>query len=382
MLLRDTQIIEVFHVEQRLLTLRFWMPLVPTPLSTLVSIPRFSPYNLDTSSTPFVWHPDPLALTHFVPIARSWTFQLVCALAYLHSEGVRVAHRDIKPSNVLVGRDGWVKLIDFGVSWVSPSRRKISRIWEEDVEKMYCQVGSGPYRAPELLFTPRSYDPFAIDLWALGCTLAELFTPLYLSATNSYDDEYDSDDSPSPSEDGENDEDGPEEPLPPQPFEFSTRIKRDAVLSDNWTWHRKPLFPSSAGDIPHTWAIFRSLGTPTPHNWPSFANLPLASTIEFRPCEGNSLRSLLPNLRDPPGPPLDIISRLLVYEPSRRLSARNALAHESFVRAEGVLIPEGWRGGPETQGVEGRGGMKLKTVLTLGGKTLVELMEESGLTPD
>uniref|UniRef100_A0A672UI29 non-specific serine/threonine protein kinase n=1 Tax=Strigops habroptila TaxID=2489341 RepID=A0A672UI29_STRHB len=40
--------------------------------------------------------------------------QLVSALYYLHSH--RILHRDMKPQNILLGKDGVVKLCDFG--WV------------------------------------------------------------------------------------------------------------------------------------------------------------------------------------------------------------------------------------------------------------------------
>lgn len=38
--------------------------------------------------------------------------QLISALFYLHSH--RIMHRDMKPQNILLGKDGVVKLCDFG----------------------------------------------------------------------------------------------------------------------------------------------------------------------------------------------------------------------------------------------------------------------------
>ena len=49
-----------------------------------------------------------------VNVVRGVAAQLISALFYLHSH--RILHRDMKPQNILIGKDGIVKLCDFG--WV------------------------------------------------------------------------------------------------------------------------------------------------------------------------------------------------------------------------------------------------------------------------
>lgn len=71
--------------------------------------------------------------------------------------------QDLKPNNLLVDKSGIVKLADFGLakSFGSPNR-------------IYThQVVTRWYRAPELLFGARKYG-VGVDLWAIGCILAEL----------------------------------------------------------------------------------------------------------------------------------------------------------------------------------------------------------------
>ncbi|WP_239405515.1 serine/threonine-protein kinase [Frankia sp. Cj3] len=83
---------------------------------------------------------------------------LVDALAAAHSAGV--LHRDIKPGNVLLGRDGHVRLTDFGIAATDG---------DSTLTGTGALVGSPAYIAPERVRgssgTPSS------DLWGLGATL-------------------------------------------------------------------------------------------------------------------------------------------------------------------------------------------------------------------
>lgn len=95
-------------------------------------------------------------------------YQVCRSLAYIHSLGI--CHRDIKPQNLLLNtRNHEVKLCDFGSA-------KILVKGEPNV----AYICSRYYRAPELVFEATEYTT-AIDVWSLGCVMAELLlgNPLF-----------------------------------------------------------------------------------------------------------------------------------------------------------------------------------------------------------
>ncbi|XP_042964002.1 shaggy-related protein kinase NtK-1-like isoform X1 [Carya illinoinensis] len=91
-----------------------------------------------------------------------YAYQICRALNYLHHV-VGVCHRDIKPQNLLVNpHNHQLKICDFGsAKMLVPGEPNISYI---------C---SRYYRAPELIFGATEYTT-AIDMWSVGCVLAEL----------------------------------------------------------------------------------------------------------------------------------------------------------------------------------------------------------------
>ncbi|NWU95038.1 STK36 kinase, partial [Upupa epops] len=97
--------------------------------------------------------------------------QLVSALYYLHSH--RILHRDMKPQNILLGKDGVVKLCDFG----------FARAMSIHTMVLTSIKGTPLYMSPELV-EERPYD-HTTDLWSVGCILYELFVgtpPFYTSS--------------------------------------------------------------------------------------------------------------------------------------------------------------------------------------------------------
>ncbi|KNC56357.1 CMGC/CDK protein kinase [Thecamonas trahens ATCC 50062] len=108
---------------------------------------------------------------------RGIVYALACALSTCHER--RIVHCDIKPANALAFASGGVKVSDFGLAKRIPiahgydvydrARQRLVSLW---------------YRAPELVLRFQHYTP-KIDVWALGCTMAQLIlgTPLFRAKT-------------------------------------------------------------------------------------------------------------------------------------------------------------------------------------------------------
>ena len=93
-----------------------------------------------------------------------YALQMCSALAYAHSKGV--VHRDIKPSNFLIGRDGRLKLSDFGLATIVAGRK---------ITAADRTVGTFYYMAPEQIRGKPPVSP-QTDLYGLGCVLFEMLT--------------------------------------------------------------------------------------------------------------------------------------------------------------------------------------------------------------
>jgi TolB-like protein len=98
----------------------------------------------------------PLSLEESVATA----VQIVRALAAAHARGI--IHRDVKPGNVMLGSDGTVRLLDFGLATVTDATLTGSGVTPGTVAYM------SPEQAQGDALDPRT------DLWSLGVLLYEM----------------------------------------------------------------------------------------------------------------------------------------------------------------------------------------------------------------
>ncbi|KAF5356781.1 hypothetical protein D9756_006418 [Leucocoprinus leucothites] len=97
------------------------------------------------------------------------------ALKALHSADV--LHRDLKPSNLLLNANCDLKICDFGLA---RSARPPPNLANDSNTFMTEYVATRWYRAPEVMLTFKEYTR-AIDMWSVGCVLAEMLSgkPLF-----------------------------------------------------------------------------------------------------------------------------------------------------------------------------------------------------------
>ncbi|CAD1473142.1 unnamed protein product, partial [Heterotrigona itama] len=96
-------------------------------------------------------------------VIRNIVYQVLQGLAFMHKHGF--FHRDMKPENLLCMGPELVKIADFGLAREIRSRPPYTDY---------------VYRAPEVLLHSTTYNS-PIDIWAVGCIMAELYTfrPLF-----------------------------------------------------------------------------------------------------------------------------------------------------------------------------------------------------------
>ncbi|KAI5121191.1 hypothetical protein M0805_005992 [Coniferiporia weirii] len=202
------------------------------------------------------------------PVLKSLIYQLLNGVLYLHS--CHILHRDLKPANILITSSGIVKVGDLG----------LARLIHEPLQPLTAGdkvVVTIWYRAPELLLGARHYTK-AIDIWAVGCVLAELASlrPIFK---------------------GEEAKMGSKKNIP---------FQRDQLLK-----------------------IFDVRGTPDLNEWPGLKNMPEYQSMKRLDRYSDKLYEWCQaRVRSKEG--YDLLRHLFAYDPDKRLTAREAMEHRWF----------------------------------------------------
>ncbi|XP_063907857.1 cyclin-dependent kinase 6 [Zophobas morio] len=103
---------------------------------------------------------------------RNMSHEILKGVDFLHSN--RIVHRDLKPQNLLVTNDGHIKIADFGLAKTYDFEMRLTSV-----------VVTLWYRAPEVLLGVPYATP--VDVWSIGCIVAELFRlrPLFCGSSES-----------------------------------------------------------------------------------------------------------------------------------------------------------------------------------------------------
>lgn len=234
-------------------------------------------------------------------------YQMLCGLKYIHS--ARVIHRDLKPANILLNCDDCTtKIADMGLSRVVDESliRQQTSITRDPLERtihnrdMSVHVVTRWYRAPEIILS----QPYtsAVDVWSMGCILAELFG---MQQSNIADFRK-------------------RRAIFPGEKCGTLSVASDEMVEDFI------LNPNSQMMV-----IMEVLGTPDEEDLHGYSPDVKKQILSIPKMPGVNFQEMLPGT---PAEGIDLLTKMLEFNPSRRISVNEALNHPFLAsrRKEGL----------------------------------------------
>ena len=104
------------------------------------------------------------------------SIEICQGIHFLYERPYRIIHRDLKPANILVTKEKKINICDMGVSKINEINSQLMTTISSSGE--IKAFGTSLYLAPQIQLAKPKDRPeasAATDVWALGCTLIEMF---------------------------------------------------------------------------------------------------------------------------------------------------------------------------------------------------------------